>query len=209
MQRSKERPLGAAPSRWALLFLLALVLAGGCGDDFDPDSALQQALAQQRAGNTDGAADLYQQVLEVRPGDKFANYNLGVIEQGQRRLALAEGYYRAAVDTDPRFTPALFNLAIVRSAAGATQEAIDLYQRVIEVKPDYAAAHFNLGLLYSGAGKEQLAEASINQALELDPSLTERLGPDALPSTEDPAASPSDAPDVEPSAPEASVTDGG
>ena len=38
-------------------------------------------------------------VLDVRPDDQYANYNMGVIEQADGRTALAEGYYRAALDT--------------------------------------------------------------------------------------------------------------
>ena len=87
-------------------------------------------------------------VLDVRPDDQYANYNMGVIEQADGRTALAEGYYRAALDTAPDFVPAMFNLAILRTKAGATQEAIDLYERVIVIQPEYAAAHLNLGLLY-------------------------------------------------------------
>jgi tetratricopeptide (TPR) repeat protein len=184
------RPFGAAPSRWAAAALIVMLLGAACSEDFDPDQALQEGLAQQQSGDLDEAADLYQRILEVRPGDKFANHNLGVIEQQGGRTQLAEGYYRAALDTDPNFTPALFNLAILRTNVGATQEAIDLYLRVIENQPDHAAAHLNLGLLYAGAGKEKLAQKSINQAISLDPSLAERLGPEQIPTDEDAAATP-------------------
>jgi tetratricopeptide (TPR) repeat protein len=184
------RPFGAAPSRWVTAALILLLLGAACSDDFDPDQALQQGLAHQQAGDLSEAADLYQRILEVRPGDKFANYNLGVIEQQGGRSQLAEGYYRAALDTDPNFTPALFNLAILRTNVGATQEAIDLYLRVIENQPDYAAAHLNLGLLYVAAGETRKAEKSINQAISLDPSLAERLGPGQIPTDEDAEASP-------------------
>jgi tetratricopeptide (TPR) repeat protein len=184
------RPFGAAPSRWAVAAVILLILAAGCSEGFDPDQALQEGLAQQQSGNLDEAAGLYQRILEVRPGDKFANYNLGVIEQQGGRTQLAEGYYRAALDTDPNFTPALFNLAILRTDVGATQEAIDLYLRVIENQPDHAAAHLNLGLLYAKAGESKLAEKAINEALSLDPSLADRLGPDSLPTEEDAEASP-------------------
>jgi len=162
----------------ARLLTLALAVAlplAACSKDVDPDQALQEGLAQQRAGNMDAAAEQYQSVLDVRPGDKYANYNLGVIEQADGRVALAEGYYRAAIDTDANFVPALFNLAILRTQAGATQEAIDLYLQVIEIQPDYAAAHFNLGILYRDAGKSDLADKYINQALALDPTLADRL----------------------------------
>jgi tetratricopeptide (TPR) repeat protein len=133
------------------LLTLSLVTVA-CSKDVDPEQALAQGLAQQEAGNTDAAAALYQQVLDVRPDDKFANYNLGVIEQADGRTQLAEGYYRAALDTDPNFEPALYNLATIRTDVGANQEAIDLYVRVLALDPDNAAAHFNLGILYRDAG---------------------------------------------------------
>ena len=103
-----------------------------------------------------------------------------MIEQANGRVQLAEGYYRAALDTDPNFVSALFNLAILRTTAGATQEAIDLYQQVIEIQPEYAAAHFNLGILYRDAGKPGLADTHLNQALALDPSLADRLTSDPV-----------------------------
>jgi len=178
-----ERPFGAAPSRWAIVaFLVLTVIGAACSEEIDPDQALQEGLAQQQAGKLDDAAELYDQVLQVRPGDKFANYNMGVIEQAGGRTELAEGFYRAALDTDPAFVPALFNLAIIRTGAGATQEAIDLYLRVIEAEPEHAAAHLNLGLLYAGTGEDELSQEQINVALELDPSLASRLGATTLPS---------------------------
>jgi tetratricopeptide (TPR) repeat protein len=152
---------------------LAVVLVG-CGKHVDADQALREGLAQQQAGNLSAAAEQYQLVLDVRPADKYANYNLGVIEQ-QQRPALAEGYYRKALDTDPAFVPALFNLAILRTSVGATQEAMDLYRRVIAAESDDADAYFNLGLLYRDAGKIELADRYTDQALSLDPSLAARL----------------------------------
>ena len=162
-------------SRIVAIALVMFVGLTACSEDVDPDQALKEGLAQQQAGNLEAAAEQYQLVIDTRPGDKYANYNLGVIEQADGRTMLAEGYYRSALDTDPSFVPALFNLAILRTAAGGTQEAIDLYLRVIEIQPDYAAAHFNLGLLYQGSDKPKEAEAHINEALALDPSLADRL----------------------------------
>ena len=147
----------------------------------DPDQALKEGLAQQQAGDLEAAAEQYQMVLDVRPDDQYANYNMGVIEQSDGRTALAEGYYRAALDTAPDFVPALFNLAILRTKAGATQEAIDLYERVIVIQPEYAAAHLNLGLLYRDASELKLAQQHLNTAIDLDPSLADRITLDESP----------------------------
>ena len=86
--------------------------------------------------------------------------------------------------------PALFNLAILRTKAGATQEAIDLYERVIVIQPEYAAAHLNLGLLYrDSATKPKLAQQHLNTAIELDPSLADRITLDENPEPAPPASS--------------------
>lgn len=166
------------------LLSVAVVLtlaAAACGNDVDPDQALAEGLARQQAGNAEAAAAKYQQVLDVRPDDKYANYNLGVIEQTDGRTELAEGYYRAALDADPNFQPALFNLAIVRTSVGATQEAVDLYLRVVALDPQNAAAHFNVGILLRDAGQAKDATQHLNEALKLDPSLAQRLLTDPVP----------------------------
>jgi tetratricopeptide (TPR) repeat protein len=165
-----RRPLLGA----VVLGLLVSLLTGACSKAVDPDRALAEGLAQQQAGNIDAAAEQYQLVLDARPTDKYANYNLGVLEQTQRPR-LAEGYYRAALDADPTFVPALFNLAILRTRAEATQEAIDLYLRVIAAQSDYAAAYLNVGLLYRDAGRSGQADRYVNEALALDPTLANRL----------------------------------
>ena len=64
----------------------------------------------------------------------------GRIEQLDGRTVLAEGYYRASLDTAPQVVPAMFNLAILRTKVGATEEAIDLDQRATAFQPEYAAA---------------------------------------------------------------------
>ncbi|MDP9331586.1 MAG: tetratricopeptide repeat protein [Actinomycetota bacterium] len=155
--------------------LLFLALPACHRTPINPDVRLQQGLAAQRAGDLDGAAAAYEDVLDVRPNDKYALYNLGVIAQGDGVTQLAEGYYRSALDADPNFEPALFNLAIIRTSVGATQEAVDLYRRLIAVAPKNANAHFNLGILLQRAGKDQEATAEFNVAIKIDPSLAGRL----------------------------------
>ena len=172
-----------------VLLTLLMIGAVACSDDVDPDQALAEGLAQQQAGDLEAAAEQYQMVLDVRPEDQYANYNMGVIEQADGRTALAEGYYRAALDTAPEFVPALFNLAILRTKAEATQEAIDLYERVIVIQPEYAAAHLNLGLLYRDAAELKLAQQHLNTAIDLDPSLADRITLDENPSPAPPASS--------------------
>lgn len=168
-------PMTRAIHRTLALLAVVALAVGACGNDVDPDQALQEGLAQQQAGNLVGAAEKYQLVLEVRPEDRYANYNMGVIEQAGGRAALAEGYYRASLSAAPDFVPAMFNLAILRTQAGATQEAIELYESTLAMQPDYAAAHLNLGLLYRDFNEPILAQKHLDRAVKLDPALADRL----------------------------------
>ena len=164
----------------ALPVLVLALSAGACSDPVDPDQPCRSD-SRTQAGNLEEAAEHYQQVLEIRPDDAYANYNLGVIEQGDGRTALAEGYYRAALDADPNFVAALFNLAILRTQVNAIQEAIDLYERVLALQPDYAAAHLNLGLLLQASEQAKEGTEHLNQAIELDPTLADRLDSEPIP----------------------------
>ncbi len=138
--------------RGVLLIALALSLAS-CGSSAKSESdlaadALGRGLKAQNAGQFDEATAAYFETLFHDGKNKFAYFNLGTIAQLQKKQPqIAEGYYRSALEIDPRFAAALFNLAIIRADAGAKTEAIDLYRRTVQADPSYAAAYFNLGIL--------------------------------------------------------------
>jgi tetratricopeptide (TPR) repeat protein len=167
--------------------LLAAVLAGSiasCSGDDAPDEeraslALTAALQAHQQGRLDEAAELYEEVLTLEPRNKFAWYNLGLIEQTRGDSAEAEERYREAIAVDPNFVAALFNLAVLRTADGDDEEAISLYRQVIGIDPSYAPAHLNLGFALIDIGQEREGETELQRATELDPSLASRI-PDEI-----------------------------
>lgn len=167
-------------------FVLVASLAAACSSDLEPSGAtgapgeaLQRALAAHAEGRLDEASELYQQVLVLDPENKYAYYNLGLIEQTQGDTTAAVDYYDQAISVDPAFVPALFNLATIRSEEGDDRAAKDLYQQVIAVNPEHAGAHLNLGFLLIDAGKREKGQAELELAVQLDPSLESRI-PDRL-----------------------------
>lgn len=151
---------------------LALSACGNAGSDAEEaDLALQAGLAAHQAGDLAAAADLYREVLTHDPHNKFAFYNLGLIDQTNGNMANAENNYRIAIGIDEHFTAALFNLAILREALGVHQEAIELYRRVIALEPQNAGAHLNLGLLLRSLGQTAEGDAEVQRAREIDPSI--------------------------------------
>ena len=138
----------------ALLFLLALLLGGPCAraaDLLDPE----QAFRFSARAVDDGAVEV--------------------------RFAIAEGYYRSALQTDPNYGPALFGLGVVRQVFNSVQEAVDLYTKDIAIEPTNAAAHYNLGILLRIQGKTAQGDAEIARAIQLDPKLPQPPAPTPTP----------------------------
>jgi tetratricopeptide (TPR) repeat protein len=173
-----------------LVILVVFVMAGcnGDGEREQADEILQRGLEAQAAGDLAAAEEAYLEVIQLDPQNKFAYYNLGVIEQSQGELATAESHYRTTLGLDPDFVPALFNLAILRTEADFAEEASSLYEHLIEVTPIetaspedvrlVAAAHLNLGFLLIEQGREGRGQKELEEAIRLDPSLEGRIDPE-------------------------------
>lgn len=162
-------------------FLLVLI-SSACSrgpaageDDRSAERALAVALQAHSQGRIEEAAELYERVLVLDPRNKFAYYNLGLIDQTRGLDDRAVAAYRQALAIDPSFVPALFNLAILRTEQGAADEAISLYRSVIDANANHAAAHLNLGFLLLESGHRSQGEAELALATELDPSLASRI----------------------------------
>lgn len=133
-------------------------------------AALEAGLAAHAAGDLTEAAEHYDEVLKYDPPNKYAFYNLALIDEASGNYGLAEEKYRTALETDPAYGPALFNLAILRTSR-APEEAIELYQRAVAADRKDAAAWLNLGLLLRAAGQERDGDAAVRKAVNLNPEL--------------------------------------
>jgi len=160
--------------------LVALLAAGACRHKKTEAQLAADALARglkaHTAGNLAEASKDYHDVLAHDPNNKFAYFDLGVIDQAAGRNAEAEGNYRSALKTDPDFEPALFNLAILRTAIDIN-EAISLYRHAAAVSPNEATVHLNLGFALRQAGDVAAGEAELARAVQLDPALQSRITP--------------------------------
>jgi tetratricopeptide (TPR) repeat protein len=179
--------------RWiqALIALLLVVMVGTAAACSHKDNATSEAdlaaaalakgLQAHKAGNLAEAATDYREVLVHDPNNKYAYYNLGLIDQTNGSLASADSNYSLAISIDPEYVPALYNLAIVKTAEDDVAAAIDLYRTAVEVQPDYASAHLNLGFALIQNVDRKEGKAELAKAVKLDPSLADRI-PDNSPS---------------------------
>jgi tetratricopeptide (TPR) repeat protein len=154
-----------------VLVMLATAAAGGCAvrkSNADwASEALSRGLQAHGQGRVEEAAGAYREVLRYDPANKYAFYNLGVLDQSAGRNVAAENNFRLSISSDPNYVPALYNLAILRTAAGAVPEAIDLYRQAISIEPNNPALHLNLGFALRSIGQQQEGDAAIRQAQDL------------------------------------------
>ena len=170
----------------AIVAVLALG-ATACSDDGTPSTsdasssdvapdakkaatALDAGLKAHSAGDLTTAAERYEETLALDPTNKFAFYNLALIDEASGNYGLAEEKYRSALETDEKYEPALFNLAILRTSRDP-EEAIKLYERAVASDATDAAAWLNLGLLLRAAGKKGAGNRAVVKAIELNPEL--------------------------------------
>jgi tetratricopeptide (TPR) repeat protein len=132
--------------------------------------ALNAGLKAHSSGDLTTAAADYKKALMYDPTNKYAFYNLALIDEAGSNYGLAEQKYRAALKTDPAYEPALFNLAILRTSR-APKEAIALYKRAVAADKKDAAAWLNLGLLLRAAGRPKEGSTDVARAIKLNPKL--------------------------------------
>jgi len=160
------------PARWfAVATCVVVMSACGAANAAAPaPDPLAAGLKAQLEGRTDEATKDYQLLLQKDPHNKYAYYNLGLIDQLAGRPDAAELKYRSALQTDPNFAPALYNLAILRTAS-APQEAVDLYRHVIALRPGDPSAHLNLGYVLLSLKQQAEAKTELDRAVVLNPAL--------------------------------------
>lgn len=165
----------------ALLAVAAVACGSGKSTSEKAQDLINTGLQQMTDQNNDGAVATFQQVLKIDSQNKYAYYNLGVIDQGASRFGDAENNYRLALGIDPDFESALYNLAILRTAVGYPADAMTLYRKVIAIDDKNANAHLNLGLLLRDSGATEEGIAEITKAAALNPAYSSRLTPVAVP----------------------------
>jgi tetratricopeptide (TPR) repeat protein len=133
-------------------------------------AALNAGLKAQTAGDLTAATVDYNMTLKYDATNKYAFYNLALIDEASSNYGLAEAKYRAAIKTDAKYEPALFNLAILRTGPDP-KEAISLYQSAVTANPKDAAAWLNLGLLQRANHQQRRGDKDVLRAIALDPTL--------------------------------------
>jgi tetratricopeptide (TPR) repeat protein len=171
-----------------LIAIMALLACVACSEDRSEKPAatpagqttnaltamLDEGIALGKRDKLDEAKAVFRRILAVDRTNKYAWYNLGVIDQQRNLINEAVKDYDRALVADPGYTPAMYNKAIILESRDV-DAAIRLYKQVLVVDPKASTTYVRLGLLYVGKGQTDLAGANFAAAIKLDPSLRDAV----------------------------------
>jgi len=125
------------------------------------------AVLHSRLGNTDKAKIEFESCLKTSPNDADLLNDVAYFYLRQGDAPKAESYLRQAVLLDSKLDKAWVNLGLALAEQGRREESLEAFGK--SVSP--AVAHANLGVVLLRKGLRDEAEATIRQAIALDPSL--------------------------------------
>lgn len=130
---------------------------------------LETAEARLRLGRFDTALEIFAEVLQRDPDNRFATLRSGIAHLKAGRLEQAISYLSRSVELDPEQAEARFALADALSRSGRDEDAIEQWLETVRLQPRRVAAWANLGTLLARAGEHQRAREALGHAFSLDP----------------------------------------
>ncbi len=107
------------------------------------------------------------------PSSPLAQRNLGAMYHLDKKLDLAEEYYKKAIKLNDSEPMAHGNIGLIYASRGSFGPAEREYLKEISINPGYDNAHFNLGLLYYAINQKDKAETEWRKTLEINPDYTD------------------------------------
>ena len=98
-------------------------------------------------GAEEKALSSYQTAIEVNPNFYEGFITLGIF-LAERSDAMAEEYYRSAMELKPAAVEPVYNLAVHYQNENRLEEALTLYRKILALDPENATASFNQGYIH-------------------------------------------------------------
>lgn len=135
-------------------------------DDSEAEWWSLAALANERLGRYDLAADAWRQAIARAPGDADWHYRLGRCEAEQGNLPMAERAYRQALERSSQAGIPI-GLGTLHERDGAWELAAQAYAEQLEREPG-AELHYRLGYVLECDYRWEEAQSAMHDALALD-----------------------------------------
>ncbi|WNM64036.1 tetratricopeptide repeat protein [Candidatus Nitrospira neomarina] len=130
-------------------------------------------LGQAYFGEKDfsSAKNVYQAIIDQIPQDAIAHFQLGLIDQQDKKVQEAIDHFEEALKYNPDFVQALSHIANIRLSMGEAPQARERVQQQIERSSKNPYFYNLLGRLWMQAKQIDQAEKAFKQALDLNDQL--------------------------------------
>lgn len=135
---------------------------------FDANTTLERAYNTLNSGDTEGAADLYREVLASDSTNQDALFSLATIYQRAGALDKARPLYQQLLKVNPRHREGLNNF-LGLAADEAPEAALHQLEALEERNPDFSAIPAQMAMIYQKLGQADLAIEKMSHAVSLAP----------------------------------------
>jgi tetratricopeptide (TPR) repeat protein len=132
-----------------------------------------KGMESDKKGDRDAAVQHYLKALEYSPDFYPAHNNLGTDYLSQQNFSGAQEQFEAALKSNQNDGQAYFNLANVFLLTRQYDDAERQITEGLKRRPDSAFGKFLQGSVYTRTGRTELAEKSLQNALLLDPKMSQ------------------------------------
>jgi Flp pilus assembly protein TadD/peroxiredoxin len=126
-------------------------------------------VAMYQHGYLDQAAESFRQVLDVKPNEADAYYNLGTLSLKRNDLQQARSYLEKTLQLRPNYPEAWNNLGMIAAQNDQLDEALRDFQQSLDLRPQFGIALLNLGNVYRRQHSFEKAEDCLNRAIQMQP----------------------------------------
>jgi predicted O-linked N-acetylglucosamine transferase (SPINDLY family) len=130
---------------------------------------LEQGIQHHQSGNLVVAAVVYEQVLDLFPGQPDALHLLGVVRHQSGDHPAAIDLIQRSIKKNPKNADAHSNLGAALTAIDELDAAAKSFKRAVKLKPDYVDAHANLAAIHVRRGEDSDAIHSFRKASRHSP----------------------------------------
>ena len=142
----------------------------------DTRADLQKAVSLHQSGHFKQAKIIYQQILEIEPGNADVLHLLGLVSHQFNQLETAIVLIERALNISPNQLNYLWNLARILKESSQYQKAIETYHRIIQLQPQSASAYYELGVTFQIADQLQRAVLAYQKAISIHPGDSQIYG---------------------------------
>lgn len=134
----------------------------------DPEVLRLVADVQRATGSADALAS-YERLVEQRPQDAQAHYDVGTVHVQRNEPEAARAAFSRALALDPAHRPSLLAMGVVEAATGNLGAAMTIAERLEREHPGDAGGLALKGDVLVASGRRREAQQAYRRALEIRP----------------------------------------